>query len=93
MAPMETIKLNNQKPLEGNSKQNCRRRLHNTFEPETTTNRSVLSVLTLNESSRKFLRNGAERLTKTYNNVRTTLGSLTQVTFRINGITQDHYFE
>lgn len=79
MAPMHSSKLNNEKPLDSNPRQTCRRRLHNTFESETNVNRSVLSVLTLNESSRKFLRNGAERLTKTYNNVRTTLGSLTQV--------------
>lgn len=62
----------------------CRRRLQNRFEEcgryeSKPADRSVLSVLSFNDNTRKALRNGAERLSKTLNTVRTTIGSLTQV--------------
>ncbi|CAH0549623.1 unnamed protein product [Brassicogethes aeneus] len=64
--------------------QNCRRNLQKNFEDKSDdsskegNDRSVLSVLSFNENTRKVLRNGAERITKTFNTVRTTFGSISQ---------------
>ncbi|KAJ8916665.1 hypothetical protein NQ315_000310 [Exocentrus adspersus] len=65
--------------------QHCRRKLQDTFdEPKPqVTDRSVLSVLSLNDNTRKAFRNGAERLSKTFNTVRTTFGTISQ-RFRIS---------
>lgn len=64
--------------------QNCRRKLEDKFDDNqkngsTHNDRSVLSVLSLNDNARKTLRNGAERLTKTFNTFRTSIGTFTQV--------------
>ncbi|KAJ8972124.1 hypothetical protein NQ314_000350 [Rhamnusium bicolor] len=71
--------------------QHCRRKLQDKFdqtdkgnENESKTqigDRSVLSVLSLNDSTRRVLRNGAERITKTFNTVRTTFGTISQRSF------------
>ncbi|XP_044254344.1 uncharacterized protein LOC123004894 [Tribolium madens] len=66
----------------------CRRRLQSNFEEcdknETKpVDRSVLSVLSFNENTRKIFRNSAERFSKTLNTVRTTFGSITQK-FRVS---------
>ncbi|KAJ8956325.1 hypothetical protein NQ318_015063 [Aromia moschata] len=66
--------------------QHCRRKLQDKFDETDRKNesrtqggdRSVLSVLTLNDNTRKALRNGAERLTKTFNTVRTSFGTFSQ---------------
>ncbi|XP_057656412.1 uncharacterized protein LOC130893966 [Diorhabda carinulata] len=60
--------------------QNCRRKLEDNFNDKTgiQENRSVLGVLSLNDNARKTLRNGAERITKTLNIFRTSLGTFTQ---------------
>lgn len=62
----------------------CRRRLQKNFEDcdknETRpADRSVLSILSLNENTRKIFRNSAERLSRTLNTVRTTFGTISQV--------------
>ncbi|RZC39550.1 uncharacterized protein BDFB_001501 [Asbolus verrucosus] len=86
MPPSELLKSNRVNRPVGNT---CRRRLQNKFEEcdkeyETkTADKSVLSVLSLNDNTRRVLRNGAERLTKTFNNVRTTIGTITQK-FRVS---------
>jgi hypothetical protein len=36
-------------------------------------------VLSFNDNTRRVLRNGAERFTKTLNSMRTTFGTITQV--------------
>lgn len=70
--------------------QNCRRKLQDTFEEVNKTDkvedknasnndRINLSVFSLNDGTRRVLRQGAERLTKTFNTVRTTIGTITQV--------------
>lgn len=65
--------------------QNCRRKLQNTFEEtdkekeSKSASSSVLSVLSFNDNTMRVLRNGAERITKTFNSVRTTFGTITQV--------------
>lgn len=71
-----------------NRTQNCRKNLQDTFDDSAGVNssrinmneRSILSVLSLNDT-RKVLCNSAERITKTFNTVRTTLGSMTQVMY------------
>ncbi|KAK9884340.1 hypothetical protein WA026_005290 [Henosepilachna vigintioctopunctata] len=67
----------------------CRRKLNyknkensNTESEDSRAEKSVLSVISLNDT-RRFLRSGAERLGKTLNNVRTTIGSFTQI-FKIS---------
>lgn len=67
--------------------QHCRRKLQDTFDETDKKNegkaqigdRSVLSVLSINDNTRRVLRNGAERITKTFNTVRTTFGTISQV--------------
>ncbi|KAJ8982220.1 hypothetical protein NQ317_013522 [Molorchus minor] len=73
--------------------QNCRRKLQDKFEEAdrkieyptepkaqevSRPDRSVLSVLTINDNTRRALRNGAERLTRTFNTVRTSIGTFSQ---------------
>ncbi|CAG9862327.1 unnamed protein product [Phyllotreta striolata] len=63
--------------------QNCRRKLEDNFDENQrnrsyNSDRSVLSVLSFNDNARKTLRNGAERLTKTFNTFRTSIGTFTQ---------------
>lgn len=74
--------------------QNCRRNLKPKFEetqndkeikPERQSNdKSILSVLSLNDNTKRVLKNGAEKITKTLNSVRTTFGTITQVRIFIN---------
>lgn len=68
--------------------QNCRKNLSAKFEVENdnekrtepqTSEKSILSVLSLNDNTKRVLRNSAERITKTINSVRTTFGTITQV--------------
>ncbi|XP_060534365.1 uncharacterized protein LOC132706818 [Cylas formicarius] len=68
---------------ESSSGQRCRRRLREKFDESRTQGtrageRRVLSVLSLNDNTRRVLRSSAERLSKTFNSVRTTLGTLSQ---------------
>lgn len=69
--------------------QHCRRKLQEKFDESDgcssskayssmDSNRKVLSVLNLSET-RKVLRNGAERISKTFNTVKTSLETFTQV--------------
>uniref|UniRef100_A0A6P7G0F6 Uncharacterized protein LOC114336238 n=1 Tax=Diabrotica virgifera virgifera TaxID=50390 RepID=A0A6P7G0F6_DIAVI len=60
--------------------ENCRRKLEDNFNEKNgaPADRSILSVLYLNDNARKTLRNGAERITKTFNTFRTSLGTFTQ---------------
>jgi hypothetical protein len=81
MAPSEQLKLNRVNRPVGHA---CRKRLQNNFEncdnSETkSVDRSILSVLSFNDNTRRVLRNGAERFTKTLNSMRTTFGTITQV--------------
>lgn len=74
----------------GHSRLNCRVKLQDKFdtaskdsvnkEPLGTNknDRSVLSVLSLNDT-RKAFRNGAEKISKTFSNVRISLGNFSQV--------------
>lgn len=61
---------------------NCRRKLQykcDDQDEEKTEERGVLSVLNLNNiDTRKVLRTGAEKLTKTFNSVRTSIGTFSQ---------------
>lgn len=71
---------------EQKSTKNCRQKLENKFEDDCSTSersdRSVLSVLSLNDPRRVF-RNGAEKLQRTFSSVRTTFGTFSQK-FRIS---------
>lgn len=67
--------------------QNCRKNLRQKFdqvengkksEPQNN-DRSILSVLSLNDNTKRVLKNSAEKITKTLNSVRTTFGTITQV--------------
>lgn len=63
--------------------QNCRKRLQDSFDRsgESTSarsDRSVLSVISLNDT-RKVLRTSTERISKTFNNFRTSFGTFSQV--------------
>lgn len=77
--------------LRVNHRQNdptCQRHFQNNFEEcdksETKpADRSVLSILSLNENTRRIFRNSAERLTRTLNTGRTTFGTITQK-FRVS---------
>ena len=84
MPPSELLRSNQLHSINKPSGQTCRRRLQNNFDEcdraeAKTADRSVLSVLSFNDNTRRALRNGAERLTKTLNAVRTTIGTITQV--------------
>lgn len=69
--------------------QNCRKNLSAKFEQvendnekrteSQTSDKSILSVLSLNDNTKRVLRNSAERISKTINSVRTTFGTITQV--------------
>ncbi|KAF2893462.1 hypothetical protein ILUMI_12722 [Ignelater luminosus] len=71
---------------------NCRTKLQDRFNESengnfnkgdsSKTNRSVLSAISLNDT-RRVLRTGAERISKTFNELRTTIGTLSQ-RFRIS---------
>lgn len=68
-----------------NKTQNCRKKLQDTFEQSENSNsgssrsdRSVLSAINLDDT-RKAIRNSTERITKTLSNLRTSLGSFSQV--------------
>ncbi|XP_071057259.1 uncharacterized protein [Onthophagus taurus] len=66
----------------GHSKLNCRKKLQDKFEkdPEMGSksgDKSVLSVLTLNDT-RKVLRTSAEKISKTFSNVRISIGNFSQ---------------
>ncbi|XP_019869920.1 uncharacterized protein LOC109598446 [Aethina tumida] len=60
--------------------ENCRKNLQDKFDGDDSksNDRSVLSALSFNVNTRKVLRNGAERISKTFNTVRTTFGSISQ---------------
>ncbi|XP_018571929.1 uncharacterized protein LOC108911472 [Anoplophora glabripennis] len=66
--------------------QHCRRKLQDTFDETDKKaefkapqgDRSVLSVLSINDNTRRALRNGAVRISKTFNTVRTTFGTISQ---------------
>lgn len=68
-----------------NKNQNCRKKLQDKFDqsdessPSTSRNndRSVLSVISINDT-RRVLRTGTERITKTLSQFRTTLGTISQ---------------
>ncbi|XP_066251848.1 uncharacterized protein [Euwallacea similis] len=67
-----------------NGQEHCRKRLKDKFDECSKDNPerceedgNVLSVLNLSET-RRYLRNGAERLSRTFHNVRVTLGTLSQ---------------
>lgn len=71
--------------------QNCRKNLRAKFEqvenenkPEQTSDKSILSVLSLNDNTRRVLKNSAEKISKTINSVRTTFGTISQVLIYIN---------
>ncbi|CAG9772716.1 unnamed protein product [Ceutorhynchus assimilis] len=56
----------------------CEKENPNNYEDSKNTNdRTVLSVLNLNDT-RRYIRNGAERISKTFNTVRVTFGTLSQ---------------
>ncbi|XP_017768236.1 PREDICTED: uncharacterized protein LOC108556575 [Nicrophorus vespilloides] len=64
--------------------QNCRKKLQDRFEKEETSScsdergdRSVLSVLSLNDT-RRALRTGADKLSRTFSSVRTSFGTFSQ---------------
>lgn len=70
---------------------NCRTKLQDRFnesengnlnkgDSSNKTNRSVLSAISLNDT-RRVLRTGAERISKTFNDLRTTIGTLSQVIY------------
>ncbi|KAL1501610.1 hypothetical protein ABEB36_006907 [Hypothenemus hampei] len=78
-----------------NGQEPCRKRLQDKFDEcdqtnnkgqdensRSTADRSVLSVLNFNDT-RRYLRNGAERITKTFNTVRISIGTFSQ-RFKIN---------
>ncbi|CAH1954054.1 unnamed protein product [Acanthoscelides obtectus] len=70
------------------SLQKCRRKLQTTFdegnkgdkEEKTQQNgdRTILSMISFSDNTRKVLRSSAERITKTFNTVRTSIGTITQ---------------
>lgn len=66
------------------SRLHCRIKLQEKFDRDTSdsnngkNDRSVLSVLSLNDTKKAF-RNGAEKLSKTISNVRISLGNFSQV--------------
>lgn len=72
--------------------QNCRKNLRAKFEQvenekkleHQTSEKSILSVLSLNDNTKRVLKNSAEKITKTINSVRTTFGTITQVLFYTN---------
>lgn len=67
--------------------QNCRKNLRAKFEQvekekkieNDYSDRTILSMLSFNDNTKRVLKNGAEKITKTINSVRTTLGTITQV--------------
>lgn len=69
--------------------QNCRKNLRAKFEQvdvekeenaELQNNdKSILSMLSLNDNTKRVLKNGAEKITKSLNSVRTTFGTISQV--------------
>ncbi|VEN61932.1 unnamed protein product [Callosobruchus maculatus] len=66
----------------------CRRKLQTTFDEENkdiedektqpSGDRTILSIISFSDNTRKVLRNSAERITKTFNTVRTSIGTITQ---------------
>lgn len=76
----DTLHLEN-----SNKTQNCRKKLQDTFEQSENSNsssgrsdRSVLSVINLDDT-RKAIRISSERISKTFSNLRTSLGTFSQV--------------
>lgn len=76
-------------PEDGRAKKNFRRRLQDKFEKEQvdgiknkeTSERSWanISIGQVSNDSRRVLRNGADKISKTFSSVRTTLGGISQV--------------
>ncbi|KAK5638524.1 hypothetical protein RI129_012819 [Pyrocoelia pectoralis] len=63
-----------------NKTRNCRTRLQDRFDESDNhekSNRSILTIMTL-EDTRRILRTGAEKLCKTFNDLRTNIGTFTQ---------------
>lgn len=74
--------------------QNCRKNLREKFdqvenekkpEPQNR-DKSILSVLSFNDNTKRVLKNSAEKISKTINSVRTTFGAITQVKIMCNFI-------
>lgn len=80
-------------PEDGKIKKNFRRRLQDKFEKEQvdgiknkeTSERSWhnISLGQVSNDSKRVLRNGADKISKTFSSVRTTLGSISQVCFQL----------
>lgn len=86
-----TVQTSSDSSTRSNGQEQCRIRLKDRFdkcgatkrkgdkneELGTSSERTVLSALNLNDT-RRYIRNGAERITKTFNSVRVTFGTLSQ---------------
>ncbi|XP_031331283.1 uncharacterized protein LOC116161923 [Photinus pyralis] len=74
------IKLPKNGSKDENKTRHCRARLQDRFDKSDSSeksNRSILTIVTL-EDTRRILRSGAEKICKTFNDLRTNLGTFTQ---------------